>query len=142
MKKGVVLVLACFLVAVGWYVARPSSKSAQNDKTELARNAEQLVTSEAISSNGNLSPELDDLVADLDRELATEDEDISASRPQLPQRLEPEDVAEQTQLALQMGYIDEGQVPEFQRQRERLNAIIQEQQESEMGEAIEEGVSP
>jgi hypothetical protein len=56
--------------------------------------------------------------------------------------LQPENVPEQARLALEMGYIQESQLPEFHRQREELNSIIQAQQESEMSEAVEEGVTP
>lgn len=147
MKKGVVLVLACSVVAVGLYFMSPSHKgtipSPQPEAPiEIAKNVEPLLASESRSGNAQLPPELEDLVNDLDTQLAQEDEGISAPRQQPPQVREPENVAEQAQLALEMGYIDDSQLPEFHRQREHLNSIIQEQQESEMAQALEEGVSP
>ena len=153
MKKRIGLAVVVVFVAVGLYVTRSSHETAvnpavvpppplDNPSATKPQNLEQLLPSNSTSGNVALSADLEALERDLGSASVEGDEGLIASREMPSAALQPENVPEQAQLALEMGYIQESQLPEFHRQREELNSIIQAQQESEMSEAVEEGVTP
>jgi hypothetical protein len=153
MKKRIGLAVVVVCVAVGIYVTRPSHETAVNpavappssvDKppADKPENLERLLPSNTTSENVVPSADLEALERDLESASVEGPEGLIASREMPSAALQPENVPEQARLALEMGYIQESQLPEFHRQREELNSIIQAQQESEMSEAVEEGVTP
>lgn len=153
MKKRIGLAVVALLVAVGIYVTRSSHETAvnpavqppppiDNPSADKPQNLERLLASNSIPENVAPSADLEAFERELEAASVEGDAGLIASRELPSAALQLENVPEQARLALEMGYIQESQLPEFHRQREELNSIIQAQQESEMSEAVDEGVTP
>jgi hypothetical protein len=153
MKKRIGLAVMVVCVAVGVYVTRSSHETAvnpavapppalDNPLADKPEKLERLLPSNSTSENVALSADLEALERDLGAASVDGDEGLIASREMPAPARQLENVPEQAQLALEMGFIQESQLPEFHSQREELNSIIQAQQESEMSEAVGEGVTP